>query len=49
MAGGLEKKRQKLQSYIKHLGQILKGYKLLSCHLQALEDGLYQIKVLFVF
>lgn len=47
MAGDLEKKDG--ESYIKHLGQILTGYKLSLYHLQALEDRLYQIKVLFVF
>jgi len=47
MAGGGEQKNG--ESYIKHLGQIPKGYKLSSCHLQALEDTLWQIKVPFVF
>lgn len=51
MAGGLEgeKKKKKGESYLKHLGEILKEYKLLLYHLQALDDSLYQIKILFVF
>lgn len=47
MAGDFEEKSG--ESYIKHPGQILKGYKLSSCNLQALENRLYQIKVFFVF
>lgn len=51
MAGGLGKKAKlkNSESYIKPLGQILNGYKLSLYNLQAQENRLYQIKVLFVF
>lgn len=53
MAGGLEKKKKvkitSRESSIKPLGQILKGYELSLYLLRALEDRLYQIKVLFFF